>query len=184
MTIKRYSMDRHQQNRYRGHMNHVNGAFFEYIIEGGCQYYRNMGIADIEKTPEPMRPIKDMGGGKFLAYFQKAAQPDFKGILKGGKAVLFEAKHTDTVKMDKTRVTSEQTQRLANAVKLGAEAFVLCSFGESGLFYRVPWVVWTDMKNLFGRKYVTAEDLKEYRIKIGGPGVLMFLDGLKWEDSP
>lgn len=177
-------MDRHQQNRYRGHMNRVNGAFFEYIIEGGCQYYRDNGVADIEKTPEPMRPIKDMGGGKFLAYFQKAAQPDFKGILKGGKAVVFEAKHTDTVKMDKTRVTSEQTQRLANAVKLGAEAFVLCSFGEIGMFFRVPWKVWADMKNIFGRKYVTAVDLKPYQIKIGGPGVLMFLDGMEREDGP
>lgn len=171
-------IEKQLKNRYKGHMNRVNGAFFEYIIEGGCQYYRDKGIADIEKTPEPMRPIKDMGGGKFLAYFQKAAQPDFKGILIGGKAVVFEAKHTDTVKMDKTRVTSEQAQRLANAVKLGAEAFVLCSFGESGLFYRVPWTVWADMKALFGRKYVTAGDLKQYQIKVGGPGVLMFLEGL------
>lgn len=171
-------MDRHQQNRYRGHMNRVNGTFFEYIIEGGCQYYRNMGIADIEKTPEPMRPIKDMGGGKFLAYFQKAAQPDFKGILKGGKAVVFEAKHTDTGKIDKKRVTPEQARRLDQADWLGAEAFVLCSFGELNQIYRVPWKVWETMKTVFGRQYVTPEDLKRFRIPIGKNGALLFLDGL------
>ncbi|RGB94308.1 hypothetical protein DWZ04_13525 [Faecalibacterium prausnitzii] len=59
-------------------------------------------------------------------------------------------------------------------------AFVLCSFGANA-YYRVPWLVWCDMKNLFGRKYVTQDDLKAYRVRFAAPGVLLFLEGMNNE---
>ena len=59
-----------------------------------------------------MRPIKDMGGGKFLAVYTKAAQADYKGLLAGGRAINFEAKHTDTGRMEQSRVTEDQAERL------------------------------------------------------------------------
>ena len=70
-------MDRHQQNRYRGHMNRVNGAFFEYIIEGGCQYYRNMGIADIEKNAGADASNQGYGRGKVPRLFPKSRPAGF-----------------------------------------------------------------------------------------------------------
>ena len=62
------------RRQYQGSISRANGLHFEEIIDAGCNYYRAKGAADIEKTPEPMRPIKDMGGGKFLAVYTKAAQ--------------------------------------------------------------------------------------------------------------
>ena len=73
-------IEKQLKNRYKGHMNRVNGAFFEYIIEGGCQYYRDKGIADIEKTPEPMRPIKDMGGYESIIRSEICYRRRFKTI--------------------------------------------------------------------------------------------------------
>jgi recombination protein U len=164
---------------YMGARSRAEGAGFEAIINSACDYYRAIGQADIEKTPEPMKPL---GGadrsGRFLACYTKQAQPDYKGVLSGGRAVVFEAKHTDSDRMTADRVTPEQADHLTRTEKLGGIAFVLCSF-SGRYFYRVPWAVWRDMKRLFGRKYITSADLAEYRIRIAVPGVLLFLEGVK-----
>ena len=77
-----------------GLKNKVNGAFFEDIINQACDFYRVRGVADIEKTPEPVRLIKPIKGkpGYFVAVHNEAAQVDYKGFLRGGQAVEFEAK--------------------------------------------------------------------------------------------
>jgi len=102
---------------------------------------RAQEIADIEKTPEPMQPTKDLGNGHFIAHYTGTAQADYKGFLMGGRAVNFEAKYTDTGRMAQDRVTEDQADRLERAHRYGAHAFVLCSFGAVA-FYRVPWEVW------------------------------------------
>lgn len=166
------------QHRFQGKLNKAQGAMFEQLIEAGCNYYRKHGIADIEKTPEPMQPIKDLGGGKFIAHYTSTAQADFKGFLMGGVAVNFEAKYTDTGKMNQDRVTEDQAERLERAYQYGAYAFVLCSFGAIG-FYRVPWEVWRNLKAHFGHKYITPQEVERFKVRIGGPGVLLFLEGLE-----
>ena len=160
--------------RFAGKKSKAQGDYFEALIEAGCNFYRDRKVADIEKTPEPMRPIKDLGGGKFIGHYTKAAQADFKGFLFGGQTVMFEAKHTDTGRMEQDRVTPDQAERLERAVEYGALAFVLCSFGYAG-FYRIPWTVWRDMKGIFGHKYITPEEAARFEVRIGGPGVLLFL---------
>lgn len=55
--------------RYQNRKNRAQGAFFEQMINGACDFYRSRQIADIEKTPEPMQPTKDLGGGKFIAHY-------------------------------------------------------------------------------------------------------------------
>lgn len=164
---------------YIGARSRAEGAGFEVIISSACDYYRAIGRADIEKTPEPMKPL---GGadraGRFLACYTKQAQPDYKGILKGGRAINFEAKHTDSDRTTADRVSDAQALRLSRTESLGGVAFVLCSFYGRD-FYRVPWPVWRDMKRLFGRKYITPADLAEYRIRVAAPGVLLFLEGVE-----
>lgn len=149
-------------------------------------------LADSEKknmvfeydTPQEAKKrydSKDLGGGKFIAHYTSTAQADYKGFLFGGRAVNFEAKYTDVEKMTQDRVTADQTERLERAHQFGAVVFVLCSFGSVG-FYRVPWTVWRDMKGRFGHKYITPQEAAPYEVRIGGPGVLLFLEGL--EDTP
>ena len=171
MTLKE---EQHIARCYAGKKAKAQGDYFEALIEAGCEYYRDRRIADIEKTPEPMRPIKDLGGGRFIAHYSKAAQADFKGFMYGGQTIMFEAKHTDTGRMDQDRVTPDQAERLERAVEYGALAFVLCSFGYAG-FYRIPWIVWRDMKQVFGHKYITPKEVAKFEVHIGGPGVLLFL---------
>lgn len=49
--------------RFAGKKSKAQGDYFEAMIEAGCNFYRDRKVADIEKTPEPMRPIKDLGAG-------------------------------------------------------------------------------------------------------------------------
>lgn len=136
------------------------GETFERFIDAACNYYRNTGAANIEKTPEPMKPLKPLGAGKFLAVFSKAAQPDYKGTLKGGRSIVFEAKHTDTGKITFNRLSDEQLAQLRIHAELGAEAFVLCSF-RFETFAAIPFSKWERMKEVYGRKYITANDIAE-----------------------
>jgi len=151
---------------------------FENMLSGACSYYYDKNLANIEKTPEPMKVLKPMPKqpGKFIACFTKAAQPDYKGTIQGGRAIVFEAKHTDDIRIDRSRLTDEQLEGLEKHHKLGALAFVVISFGLQA-YYRIPWPVWRDMKDLYGRKYVKFDELRRYKLPAPG-GVIKLLDGI------
>lgn len=157
-----------------GKASKIKGRRFEERIDASFDYYRETGFALIEKTPEPMRPIKDLGSGRFIACFVKKAQPDYKGIVKGGREYIFEAKYTSSDRMEQSRVQENQDKYMTEHEALGARCFVLAGF-DSGAVYRIPWRVWSSMKKQFGRKYVTEADLKDYGIKQAWNGVLLIL---------
>ena len=179
MTAEEYKKlaganDKAVRARIQGIVNRRNGELFENLIEASCNHFRMKGIAYIEKTPEPMRPIsKPDKRGRFTAVFEKMAQADYKGALKGGKAIAFEAKHTDADRIQRSAVSDEQEKCLDSMLEMGAECFVIVSFGFQK-FYKVPWGLWKNMKQLFGRKYLKPEDITEYRIKYDG--VLHFVN--------
>ena len=168
------SIEDHCKAVLKGKRNKFAGQYWERIIEASCQYYRTVEAAEIQKTPEPLRPIKSIGEGRFIAYYEKMAQPDYKGTIRGGRAIVFEAKHTDTDRLQRNVISIEQEKQLNMHLKLGAECFVMISFGFEK-FFKVPWAVFRDMKKKYGRKYVTADDIKEYEVKYIG-GKLLFLE--------
>lgn len=168
--------------QYQGAISKAKGKFFEQYIDKAFDYYRYKGIAAIEKTPEPMRPTKSIGNGKFIAFFEKKAQPDYKGTVKGGKSIMFEAKFTSADRMEQSRVLQEQADNLTTHQRLGAQCFVIAGF-DSGDVYLIPWNVWQGMKELFGRKYVTEADLKNYKVATALNGILLLLDNTKGESK-
>ena len=89
----------------------------------------------------------------------KEAEPDFKGVMLGGRAVMFEAKSTGTGRLNKDRVLPEQVKKLDSYTTLGAHCFIVATF--DGLrVYRIPWTVWRSMKQRYGRNYVTPRDVR------------------------
>ena len=103
----------HSKAVVAGHRSRAAGEEWERLLEASCLHYRLKGEAEIEKTPEPMKPIGPKNAkGQFLACYTKQAQPDYKGTLKGGRAVVFEAKHTDGDRLQQSVVTSDQEKRL------------------------------------------------------------------------
>lgn len=154
-----------------------NGARFENLIETSCAYYQKQGIAHIQKTPEPMRPIRAVNRtkGQYLAVHTKKAQPDFAGTLKGGKSVMFEAKHTDSTNIRFDRINDAQEHDLTINTKLGAKCFVLISFGFKN-FYAVDWNEWLLLEIKLGKKSVNEKDLARHKVNSHN-GRLMFLGG-------
>lgn len=158
------------------------GAYFEKIITSACETYSRYGIARIEKQQEPVKMIRPADrSGRFVACYTQRAGVDYKGTLKGGRSVVFEAKHTDTGKILKTRLQPWQHDYLAEHERLGATAFILLSFQMEN-YYRIPLDAWDRMKEIFGRQYLKEEDLGEYRIKPKGLFV-DFLSGYYDEDA-
>ncbi|MDN5307963.1 MAG: recombination protein [Eubacteriaceae bacterium] len=168
----------HEKNSRRGYRSRAIGKNFEKMIEAACRQYRNIGVAIIEKTPEPMKVIKGHSQGRFTACFEKKAQPDFKGCTQYGKAVIFEAKATEQDRIKKNAVTGKQFESLDSYWKVGAEVFVLVSFCHER-YYRVPWGVWREMETFYGRKYLKEEDIKDCQVCFKN-GYIDFLERELW----
>lgn len=151
----------------------ANGRAFEELVNRSCAHYERKGLAKIEKTPEPFR-VLHRKGRLFDGIFTKKAQPDYKGVLVGGRCVCFECKHSETATIAASRVQENQLRYLEEMREYGAVSFVLVSFGLGG-FYRVPTDIWANFITVFHRKSATEEMLSEYRVPFIG-GVVRFLD--------
>ena len=163
------------KKRIAGMRARVAGLSFESVIEASCQWYEQRGLLKVTKTPEPMRPIsKPNARGQFKAVYTKKAQVDFAGTMIGGRSIRFEAKQTSTDRFERNRLTDDQMNDLRDHQDMGARCFVLLCFGTSH-FYRVPWGIWDNMRAIYGRQYVTEQDVAQYRIPYDS-GVVKFID--------
>lgn len=163
----------------QGTRSRASGEYFERMINAASVFYEDRGIAVIDKTPEPMKvlAVHSRNHGQFICCFKKQAQPDYKGILKDSTMILFDAKHTDQEKISRDVVTDEQEKCFERYMQHGAMCFLVVSLGFEN-FYRVPWVVFRDMKAIYGHKHMNRKELEPYRIKYTN-GILRFLDGVE-----
>lgn len=163
-------------NAIKGKKNRAAGELFEKMISASCDWYLSEKVAKIEKQSEPMKVIKPLSLGRFVACFAKKSGVDYKGTLAGGKAVCFEAKHTDTKIMPRSRLEEWQIDYLKDHMEMGAITFVLLSFGLER-FYRIPFEYWLNMKQIFGKISVSEKDIQKFRIPAVG-GKIKFLDNI------
>lgn len=174
-------MDTYKDNiskAIKGAMARASGEAFERMVMNAMAFYEDRGVAVIDKTPEAFKVLRpaDRSKGQFICCFTKKAQPDFKGILSDATMVLFDAKHTDKGQIRRDVVTDEQEACFERYMKMGAMCFLVVSLGFEK-YYRVPWVVFRDMKQIYGRKYMAEKDLSPYRVDYSD-GVLKFLEGV------
>lgn len=85
---------------------------------------------------------------------------------------MFEAKYTVTDRLKRDVLIDTQMETLERHAKLGACTAVCAGIGNNNYF--VPWDVWRGMKEIYGRKYVTAGDIEIYRVRF--TGAVLFLD--------
>lgn len=160
-----YAKVKNPNRQLQGKINHALGENFETIVESICSYYEANNLAKIEKTPEPMKVLKHIDNGSFQATFTKAAQPDFKGCIKGGRTVVFDAKFTNADRIRYQVLSDYQRETLLYYNDLGAISFVLVGFSD-GSIYRIEIETWNNMKQLFGRKYILKQELDEMLLGI------------------
>lgn len=182
-TLKNH--DKEMKNVARvlnGRRSRAMGEHFEQMILAASKFYEEKGISVIDKNAEPMKVLKaySRASGQFVCCFAKKAQPDFKGILMDSTTILFDAKHTDKEKIERGVVTEEQEKCFERYMKMGAMCFLVVSLGFEK-FYRVPWVVFRDMKKIYGHKYMNESELEPYKLKYSN-GILRFLDGIELKE--
>ena len=112
-------------NQKKGKKNRQEGKSFEDILDRTFAYYSARGFALIDKTPEPFKIIKRLEQMRFIGCFVKRAQPDYKGTIKGGRSVIFEAKYTSTDRLTQDRVSDAQCSYMNLASELGAKCYVI-----------------------------------------------------------
>lgn len=150
------------------------GKNFESFIIAACDYYRDRGLADITKVDEPFTVLELYDRGRFKGQFNKKANPDFEGTLRGGHSICFEAKYTSQKRMAKSVISDKQEEVLSYKSVLGAVVGVCVGIVDRYFF--VPWEVWDNMEEIYGKKSVTADDLAKFEVKFRHG--IMFLDRL------
>jgi len=169
-----WEADKKALRKFMGQRSRALGKQFEDRLTASFDYYDYRGYASVEKTPEPMKILKPLDAGRFIACFTKKAQADYSGTMKGGRRVIFEAKFTAMDRLKQEVVDDNQAKYLRKHAALGARCYVVAGYA-SGNVYRVPWEVWDGMKAHFGRKYVTEADLTEYRVRTSWNDTLLLL---------
>lgn len=159
-----------------GRSSNALGHHFEDYIMGGCRQYEAMGRAKFQKTPEPFRVLRKYKDGTATVRFTANAEPDFIGCCDG-MLMAFEAKKTQTNKISQNVVTPHQWKALDKYAELGGTTG-LCVGIKDETFW-LEWYIWKNMKQIYGRKYVTAEDIQPFKVQFNGS--ILFLDGVDRE---
>lgn len=160
------------QKSVRGARNLNQGKMLEDAILKGCATYEQQGLARITRVPEHFRVTKLLSKGLFQGRFIANAEPDFLGTLAGGRCIVFEAKATSKDRIEQNVLTKTQADILSNYLKLGAVSAVCIEMCDK--FYFVPYEIFSNMKDLFGHKYMVEAELTKYRVAFDG--AVLFLD--------
>lgn len=167
MRIKEYrqltGINSASNRTYTAFASNDKGRAFEEDILTACEFYKLQGIAIVNKVNEPYRVVRKLDGGKFIGIHIEHAEPDFKGVLKGGRAVAFEAKYTGKTRIQKNAVTETQEEWLEEQHGMGALSFVCVGIRDR--YFSIPWEVWRDMKDIYGKKYLMPADIPEYEVR-------------------
>lgn len=161
-------MDKH----YQGLINYRRGEQFEQMVIEGCETYAIYDRAFIQKTPEAFKVKRQIKSGEFIGFFKSKAQPDFKGVLSGGQAIVFETKYTNLNKLKLSVLTKEQDACLEKSYQMGAVTGVL--IGIKDQYFFIPWRFWRVMKEQYDRAVIKPEAVQAYRVKFNG--TVKFLD--------
>lgn len=164
-----------------GRRSKASGETFERWLSNSCDYYLKRELAHIEKTPEPFHITGKDGKGIVRGYYEKKGQPDYKGILCDGTGIMFEAKHTDSDRINQNVVTKTQWESLDIYEKYGAHCYVVVSMGLVN-FYRIPWSIWKQMKCIAGHKYMKESDMMPYKLPVRQCTILI-LEGVELKDE-
>lgn len=129
---------------------HANrGRALEELIELANRQYQGRGVATIHKVPTAWIPIRDGSGRIATAKVDRKASVDFLGVYRG-RAIAFDAKHTDAARIRWDRVELHQAEFLDGWEQAGGLAFILVQFGDDAC-HVIPWSEWREARDRWNR---------------------------------
>ena len=145
------------------------GMSLEEDINLSNEYYRDMGIALINKRPTPINIVKvDYSRGARItdAYFEKQSTTDYNGVYKG-KYIDFEAKNTKSeTSFPLSNISEHQIVHLRNVIKHGGIAFFIICFQLKNEVYLLDASFVIEFSEKGGRKSIPYNIFKEKGVLI------------------
>lgn len=138
------------------------------------------GIAWIRKIPTPVKVLRPMKDGKFMAVFAGSAGADYVGTLQGGRAVVVEAKELKKgASLPVSRFTQAELDHLTVTEDAGGLAIVFIRRVSDGGLWAIPWHNY-QAALATGRKSMNLDKAPEFRVA----KVLDYINEvLKWESE-
>ncbi|MDU2064394.1 MAG: Holliday junction resolvase RecU [Sporomusaceae bacterium] len=154
------------------------GQPLEHFIIQANAYYRHRQVAVIEKMPTEWIPLRNNTGRIISAKVEHKSAVDFFGIYKG-LAVAFDAKNTNSDKIEFKRVEDHQAAILDDWQALGGITFIFVGW-QMKRFFVVPWSYWRECLTVYKAKKKPASikiaDFRpEWEVREGGPYILDYL---------
>lgn len=145
------------------------GMSLEEDINLSNDYYKNCGIALINKRPTPINIVKvDYSQGARItdAYFEKQSTTDFNGVYRG-KYIDFEAKNTkSSTAFPLSNISEHQITHLKNVISQGGIAFFIICFQVKEEIYLLDASYVIDYYEHGVRKSIPYGIFKEHAILI------------------
>ena len=167
---KKDNVEQKKESAHRTLLSAANrGMSLEEDINLSNDYYRDAGIALINKRPTPINIVKvDYSKGARItdAYFEKQSTTDYNGVYKG-RYIDFEAKNTkSTTSFPLSNISEHQIVHLKNVLKHGGIAFFIISFQMKDEIYLLDASFVIDFYEHGKRKSIPYEVFKKEGILI------------------
>ncbi|EFF41609.1 Holliday junction resolvase RecU [Mycoplasmopsis alligatoris] len=160
------------------------GMLLETILNKTINYYWSNNIAYIEKKQVPItfKSISNLNGKLSLdnAVVSSKSTVDYIGCYNGA-FLAFEAKSTNSEKLEISNIKDHQVEYLNLIHKSGGYALFVIFFSKYNEFYILPINVYHRLISKNPRS-ITKEDIKKYSInvEVTFPGILDFLPLIKF----
>ncbi|WP_430884555.1 Holliday junction resolvase RecU [Fusibacter sp. JL216-2] len=117
----------------------LRGSDLEDLIHETIEYYRQQGLARIDKIATPIKVVDIDGQGTITkAFFEKKSTVDFMGIIQG-VGVAFDAKETNLKSLPLSNIHEHQLEFMEDISKQSGLAFLIVHFKFCDEFYLLPY---------------------------------------------
>lgn len=141
------------------------GAALERALDEHHAHALRMGLAEVRRvSPHVLHLGPGLLPGTFSARFDGDGGCDRRGTLRGGRALIVEAKSTAAGNLAWSEFTAAELADLETATQLGALCLVVWERRDLCALFAVPWDAMPWVVNGKGRS-VRAEDLDGWRVR-------------------
>ena len=120
-------------------MSHANrGKAWEQYLELFHARYERQGRAVVIRTPPPMRILRSIRPGQFLAVYEKEGPPDYL-LFCNGIAIMLEAKECKSNRWGFQNLHAHQGRRLDDWQRQGGMGAILLRHHKSNTAWILPW---------------------------------------------
>lgn len=165
------------------HTRGLRGSVLEDCINFTNEYYRQHGIAVIQKIPTPITPVEmnKETSTITLAYFDKQSTVDYIGAVQG-IPICFDAKEAAQRRLPLQNIHEHQIKFMEDFSRQGGISFLLVNFTTEEEFYLLPLEVlkkfWESAQK-GGRKSIPYSAFEErYKISLKNGAMLNYLDAV------